>query len=129
MYVFRSLVSAALVMAPMLGGSALGQELAAAALERVKVRSTVQPLGPTPFGEKINMYTGSLSFTQTDVEYPGTGPTILLTRSFNTQLRFVQSYSFFGDWAFDIPRIETIVRRPVVGGTPGGNWIVGPLPG
>jgi hypothetical protein len=130
MYVFRSLVAAALVMAPMLGGSALAQELGAAVTERIKVRSTVQPLGPTPFGEKINMYTGSLSFTQTDVEYPGTGPTILLTRSFNTQMRFVQSYSFFGDWALDIPRIETIVRRPTATlGTPGGNWIVAPLPG
>jgi len=130
MYVFRTLIGTALLVAPMIGGSAFGQELAAAALERVKVRSTVQPLGATPFGEKINLYTGSLSFTQTDVEYPGTGPTILLTRSFNTQRRFVQSYSFFGDWGFDIPRIETIVRRPLGSqGTPGGNWIVAPLPG
>jgi hypothetical protein len=129
MSVFRGFVAAVLVTAPMVGGSAFGQELAAAALERVRVRSTVQPLGPTPFGERINLYTGSLSFTQTDVDYPGTGPTILLTRSFDTQRRFVQSYSFFGDWTFDIPRIETIVRRPVGGlGTPGGNWIVAPAP-
>lgn len=130
MSVFRNWARTALVVVSMFGGSALGQELAAAALERVKVRSTVQPLGPAPFGETINLYTGSLSFTHTDVDYPGTGPTILLTRSFDTQTRFVQSYKFFGDWTFDIPRIETIVRRPVGGqGTPGGNWIVAPAPG
>src|SRR5690242_5219512 len=81
----RSLVVSALMIASMIGESAFAQDLAAAALERVRVRSTVQPLGPTPFGETINQYTGTLSFTHTDVEYPGTGPTILLTRSFDTQ--------------------------------------------
>jgi hypothetical protein len=117
----------ALAVTAMLGGPALAQELGAAALERVRVRSTVQPLGPAPFGESINLYTGSLSFTHLDVDYPGTGPAIQLTRSFDTQTRFVQSYKFFGDWTFDIPRIETIVRRPIGGlGTPGGNWTVSP---
>lgn len=123
MSVFRNWARTALVVVSMFGGSALGQELAAAALERVKVRSTVQPLGPAPFGETINLYTGSLSFTHTDVDYPGTGPTILLTRSFDTQTRFVQSYKFFGDWTFDIPRIETIVRRPGIRSRDAGHQV------
>jgi hypothetical protein len=129
MPLLRIKTCAALTLLYLFAHSAIAQDQAAAVLERVRVRSTVQPLGPRPFGESINLYTGSLSFSQTDVEYPGTGPTIVLTRSVSTQKRFAPGYSFFGDWVFDIPRIETLVRRPVGGlGTPGANWIVGPLP-
>ena len=95
-------------------------------LERVKIRSTIQPAGPEPFGERVNLYTGELSFHQTDVQLEGTGPTITLSRSLGSRLILTPGFSFFGNWTFDIPRIETLVRRPTrqTDGTPGGNWTV-----
>jgi hypothetical protein len=48
----------------------------------VKVNEDLQPLGENPFGERIGLYDGSLSFEQVDVSVPGTGPTITVGREF-----------------------------------------------
>lgn len=37
----------------------------------IKVNEDIQPLGDTPFGERISLYDGSLSFEQTDISVPG----------------------------------------------------------
>jgi hypothetical protein len=100
--------------------AAQAQESPEIVLERLRVKANVQPVGPTPFGESINLYTGELSFTQTDVEYPGTGPTITLTRSWDSRPRFRAGHTFLGDWSLDIPRIETNVRS----GPNGAGWVV-----
>lgn len=34
----------------------------------------MQPLGETPFGESINLYSGELSFNQVDIQLEGQGP-------------------------------------------------------
>lgn len=41
---------------------------------------SIQPLGAHPFGEKINLYNGSLSFEVTDISVPGIGPVLQLSR-------------------------------------------------
>ena len=77
----------------------------------IKVDQDIEPLGAHPFGEQISLYDGSLSFEETDISLAGNGPTIRLSRSFQTAES--PAYSFnaqrpFGDWDLDIPRIETI---------------------
>lgn len=103
-------------------------------MKRLKVHQTIQPLGETPFGESINLYTGELSFRQTDVSLEGTGPTIVLARETTTaqtrELRLLPGA--FHDWVLSVPRIETLMpmasTRPPTGGaavsTPGQYWKV-----
>jgi hypothetical protein len=43
-------------------------------LRRLKVYETIQPVGSTPFGERLNLYTGDLTFSQTDVSLEGKDP-------------------------------------------------------
>ncbi len=95
-------------------------------MKRLKLYQTVQPLGPTPFGEDVNLYTGELSFTQVDIELPGIGPTIVLSRTVGTQYQYWAPIGTMGDWQLNIPRIETMVSTPgrFDGGTPGLNWKV-----
>jgi YD repeat-containing protein len=78
----------------------------------IKVDQAIHPLGPHPFGEKISLYDGSLSFHVTDITLRGNGPTITVGRT----LKFWQWQAGgavgpqrpFGDWDLDIPRIETL---------------------
>jgi hypothetical protein len=44
----------------------------------IKVSEDIQLLGENPFGERIGLYDGSLSFNQTDISVPGIGPTITI---------------------------------------------------
>ena len=78
----------------------------------IKVSEDISPLGDNPFGEKISLYNGSLSFEQTDVSQAGTGPLLQLTRQFDLQgwdyFSATQGDHAFGDWEIDLPRIETM---------------------
>src|SRR4030095_3858066 len=78
--------------------------------KRLKIYQTLSPGGAPPFGEQINLYTGELSFQQTDVSFPGIGPDITITRSTGTSLedRSLDPLAF-GNWDISIPRIETLV--------------------
>lgn len=99
-------------------------------MKRLKMYETVQPHGDTPFGESINLYTGELGFNQTDVDYPGQGPSIVLAREYRAQFQYWSPINTLGDWNLSIPRIETFVRTPGRSnypyglGTPGENWKV-----
>ncbi len=80
-------------------------------LNRIKVGETIQPLGETPFGESVSLYTGGISFRQTDISFPGIGPTIALTRTYEVSGSPL-SLSFdlpMGDWDLAAPRISTLV--------------------
>ena len=46
----------------------------------LKIHSTIQPHGDSPFGERINLYTGGVSFHHDDIVVEGIGPTIRLVR-------------------------------------------------
>jgi YD repeat-containing protein len=98
-------------------------------LKRLKAGQTVQPIGDTPFGEQINLYTGEVSFHHADIVLEGTGPTIRIARSrsgtgWDTGTVDPHPAAAFADWTIDIPRIETLVAAPRYGesGTPGDNW-------
>mgnify|MGYP001095824141 CR=1 FL=1 len=82
--------------------------------QKIRVSQDIQPLEDKPFGENISLYNGSLSFTQTDVDAPGNGPDLLLTRSYQLpDLPANQYYvgietSALTDWTLNVPRIETV---------------------
>lgn len=93
-------------------------------LNRIKVADSVQPLGDTPFGESISLYTGVVSFKQTDISYLGIGPTITLTRSYEASgspITFSNDLSM-ADWDLSIPEITTVVPGNRAGSV--GNWSV-----
>ena len=76
----------------------------------VKINEDIQPLGDTPFGEQISLYDGSLSFEQTDITVPGTGPTITIGRKYTIQSTndiVQQQNRAFGDWDLALPEIVT----------------------
>lgn len=92
--------------------------------ERLKLYQKIEPMGDTPFGEQIGLYTGSLSFNHLDVSLEGSGPTIIVGRQADTKVEYWPSLGTLGDWDLTIPRIETLVRSPYPtgGGIPGENW-------
>ncbi|MCB1560395.1 MAG: hypothetical protein KDI75_04800, partial [Xanthomonadales bacterium] len=83
-------------------------------VDRIKTTRTVQPLGENPFGEQINMVTGGLSFTQTDIVIPGIGPDILIERRFQAGSRNLKDAFHPGmeDWEFVVPQLTSIVLPP-----------------
>jgi YD repeat-containing protein len=93
--------------------------------QKIRVSQDIQPLGEKPFGENINLYNGSVSFTQTDVDAPGNGPDLLLTRTYTlADLPATQYYvgianSVLADWTLNVPRIETLSARDL---TLSGQW-------
>lgn len=93
-------------------------------LNRIKVAESVQPLGDTPFGENISLYTGVVSFRQTDISYPGIGPTITLSRSYEASgspLTFSNDLPM-ADWDLSIPQISTVIPGNRMGNQ--GTWSV-----
>jgi hypothetical protein len=48
--------------------------------ERVEAAKSLQPLGEAPFGERIDLHTGEVTFHQTDILLEGTGPAIRIAR-------------------------------------------------
>jgi len=98
-------------------------------LRRLKVYETIQPVGSTPFGERLNLYTGDLTFSQTDVSLEGKGPAITLVRQLASMAESesrLQPY-MMGDWVLSIPRIETVVSANLMTGDPGqpgDRWMV-----
>jgi hypothetical protein len=98
-------------------------------MKRLKIAQTVQPAGETPFGEQVNLYTGELSFQQTDVTVEGIGPAISLVRYTRgaQDNDFVNKPGMAGSWQLSVPRIETLTDAPLAGlpvGSPGQNWVV-----
>lgn len=80
-------------------------------------------LGDNLFGDEVNYYNGSLSFSQTDVSLPGNNSLpMTITRSFTAGGR-IETVGHFGHWELEIPRMhgKFAVRSSqyVVGG-----WVV-----
>src|SRR5688572_32123897 len=108
----RAAMCAATILAVASGGVAHATEVVGADEynKRLKIWQMIAPGGDTPFGEQINLYTGELSFRQTDIRFPGIGPDIAITRSTGTSLDERSGDPLaFGDWDIALPRIETLV--------------------
>lgn len=94
---------------------------------RIKMSDDIQRLGDNAFGESIDLYTGELSFRQVDVSLRGTGPDIVIARTFSpgwrTGLDFPEDGAF-ADWQLDVPRLTSLVGADVTGAYAsfGGQW-------
>lgn len=88
-------------------------------MKRLKMYQTVQPIGETPFGENVNLYTGELGFNQVDVESEGHGPTLVLAREYQSQRQYADPINTLDDWKLSIPRMETMSK---------GGWQVSTFP-
>ncbi len=76
--------------------------------QRLRMGGEINPLPESPFGEYVNLSTGTFGFEQTDVELKGHGPDIKLTRTFSVMDASAPYWRAFQDWSLEIPRIETI---------------------
>jgi YD repeat-containing protein len=79
----------------------------------VKADDTLSAQGDQSLGDTVDLYTGSLSFHQTDISLPGNSTLpVAVTRRFDSaSLNFmsaeVAASLAFEDWQIDLPRIET----------------------
>ena len=96
--------------------------------KKIKVTEDIQPLGENPFGESVSLYSGGLSFTQTDVTLAGIGPVLTLSRSYKipdqplaTHYQDILS-SQAVDWTLNIPHIETLSAPSYWEGSSYGQW-------
>ena len=72
----------------------------------------ITALGPDLFGDKINLYNGSFSFEQTDVELPGNHALkVALVRQHTPGRQWVVRGAL-GDWDLNTPRIEGMFADP-----------------
>ena len=81
----------------------------------LEAHQKIPDIGPTPFGESINLYTGELSFRQTDIRLEGKGPAIVIARTTRSSQDLAVLAdgvidAAFGTWDLSVPRIETILR-------------------
>jgi RHS repeat-associated protein len=83
-----------------------GQEYA----NRIKTRETIAALGPDMFGEQVNLFDGTASFSATDIDIPGNnGLLVSVTRRLsigstnNTAIE-----GLFGDWELSIPHLSNV---------------------
>jgi RHS repeat-associated protein len=84
---------------------------------KLQSQKTIAPLGPDLFGDKVDMYDGTLSFSTTDVSLPGNNALpVAFTRTY--QVKDLRGYltvengdpigiqAPMGDWDIDVPRIS-----------------------
>jgi YD repeat-containing protein len=91
-------------------GAALAQEGKAPWEEYDKLinkRKAVTALGDDMFGDHVDLATGTLSFSQTDVSLAGNNALpVAVTRTFNVVSDKERPNYSFGDWDIDIPNIS-----------------------
>ncbi|MEL4892128.1 RHS repeat protein [Xanthomonas protegens] len=73
---------------------------------RIRSSQDLKPIGNSPFGENVDLYTGQISFRQTDIDQPGIGLPIQLIRELSAN-DLVDDRAF-GDWWLEVPSIRTI---------------------
>lgn len=83
--------------------------------KRIKATEAISPLGDDVFGDRINLFNGTASFSVTDISLPGNSALpVELVRSYDTQ--DVTSQRPIGVWDLDIPRLSGVhPDRPSMG--------------
>ncbi len=95
---------------------------------RIKMSDDIKPLGATAFGESVDLYTGELSFRQVDITLKGTGPDIVVARTFSPGWRTTLDFpddGGFADWQLDVPRLTSLVGAETSGAYAsfGAEWL------
>ena len=100
----RFLVAFALVAVPTLSSA----QSADMYKDRIRTWSSIAPLADAAFGERYDLYKGELSFHQEDLRLPGTGPDIVVGRTFAVDgATALVGPRGFQDWEITIPRLVT----------------------
>ena len=74
----------------------------------IRANRAVTTLGPDLFGDKVNLYNGTLEFVQTDVSLPGNNALpVALGRRLTTGAE-IPAKGVFGDWDIEIPHMHGI---------------------
>lgn len=77
----------------------------------INARKSVTALGPDLFGDHVDLQTGTLSFSATDVSIPGNSKLpVAFTRSFTVSNRkgYYSHDLPLGDWNLDVPRLSGV---------------------
>ena len=76
----------------------------------IRAGQVVQALGPDLMGDKVNEYTGTLQFEQTDASLPGNnGLAVMAGRLLSTASKQpTLALGQFGDWELAIPHLQTV---------------------
>ncbi|WP_422506603.1 RHS repeat domain-containing protein [Stenotrophomonas sp. GZD-301] len=76
--------------------------------KRLKYGDLVEPLKGEIFGEKINLYDGSVSFSATDISLPGSnGLDVSISRGYS-DIAGSRGDKEFGTWTLDVPSLSGI---------------------
>ena len=79
--------------------------------KQIKAPGAISKLGADLFGDRVNLYNGSLEFTQTDISIPGNSALpVEIGRRFTTGNRGLGSRAF-GRWDIEIPHIHGIFSQ------------------
>lgn len=97
----------------------------------VRASRNVAAVGADLAGDRVNLYTGTLEFVQTDVSLPGNSvlPVSLGRRYVASNYRLAAHYEgHFVDWDLEIPRLHGIYvgtgLNGLNGGAANGGWVV-----
>lgn len=85
-------------------------------LKKLKINDSITPETTNLLGEQINLDTGTISFSHTDVSLPGNFDLpVEITRTYKGRQSMLNSELPMGDWDLDIPMITTEVMGHQVG--------------
>lgn len=97
---------------------------------RIKSTSNISARNDAPFGENLDLYTGTVTFSQQDITLEGKGPPIRIVRISNDSDDSTinpQQFSGFGDWMLEVPMIQTLAPGTLKYGATTGEWkVMGP---
>lgn len=75
--------------------------------KRIKATELVSPLSDDVFGDQVNLFNGTVSFSATDISLPGNSAlAVELVRTYDTQ--DVSSGRPLGQWDLDLPRLSGV---------------------
>ncbi|MDQ3268747.1 MAG: hypothetical protein M3Q11_00880, partial [Pseudomonadota bacterium] len=81
--------------------------------KRIRATEQVSPLADDAFGDRVNLFNGTVSFSATDISLPGNSALpVELVRTYDTQ--DVSSGRPLGEWDLDLPRLSGV--HPANGG-------------
>lgn len=86
----------------------------------IKAPDAVAKLGADLFGDQVNLYSGGLAFTQTDVSLPGNNSLSVAMGRRLSAGRYAYGGHPFGRWQMDIPHLHGVFGYPNIYGTI--NW-------
>jgi YD repeat-containing protein len=114
-------VTVASLLVPLVGAAQIVPTWREEYGKRLKYGDLVEPLKGEIFGEKVNLYDGSISFSASDITVPGnSGLAVSISRSYG-DVSGNSNDNEFGNWSLDVPSLSgTYGDQPET--EVGGHW-------